>query len=204
MGYIERNIVTTSDLMPALDTEWNALKRLVEQSRDADLTGKTDAAGWSSKDHLAHLATWAHSVVRMVREGTPRWEGLGISKAVYETPGWDEKNEIIRQATRDLPLDEVMRRLEDIQRDIVGIVEGMSDEELNRSLADFAEGGEGESLIRRIVGTFPDHYEEHRIYIEYILAYDHPVPGGRTTISHTVSTSPSTRNRTSVPAKANP
>lgn len=170
MGYIERNITTKAELLPALDAEWNALDLLVQSTDPNDLVEKTDPAGWSPRDHLAHLAMWARSVIRMVREGIPRWEGLGISKAVYNTPGWDEKNEAIRQTTLALSLEQVMHQLADIQHDIVRMVEGMSDEELNRPLADFAEGGERETLIRRIVGTFPDHYEEHRIYIERILS----------------------------------
>jgi hypothetical protein len=169
MGYIERNIATKADLLPALDREWVALRQLVDGTDSTALVDRTDPAGWSSKDHLAHLATWARSVIQMVREGVPRWEGLGISKAVYDTPGWDEKNEVIRQASRKVSLTEVMQQLTDIQNDIVKIVDEMSDEELNRPIAEFAEGGEGESLIRRIVGTFPDHYEEHRVYIERIL-----------------------------------
>lgn len=169
MRYIERGITTRSELLPALEHEWEALTRTVAEADEPDLVSKTDAAGWSSKDHLAHLATWARSVMRMVREGTPRWQGLGISKAVYDSDGWDQKNEVIRQNTQEMSLDEVMRELGSIQRDIVRIVDEMPDEELKRPLADFAEGGEGETLIRRIVGTFPDHYEEHRIYIERIL-----------------------------------
>lgn len=169
MGYIELGITSKDELLPALEVEWEELRRVVDAEDESDLTGKTDAAGWSAKDHLAHLATWGRSVIRMVQEGIPRWEGLGISKAVYDMPGWDEKNEVIRRNTQDMSLDDVMRELEAIQRDIVGIVEEMSDAELNRPLADYAEGGEGETLIRRMVGTFPDHYEEHRIYIERIL-----------------------------------
>lgn len=170
MPYIEQGITSKAELLPAMELEWEALKRTARAADEQDLIDKTDPAGWSSKDHLAHLATWARSVIRMVREGTPRWEGLGISKEVYDTDGWDEKNEVIRQNTQGVSLDEVMSQLESIQREIVEIVEEMPDDELNRPLADFAEGGDGETLIRRIVGTYPDHYEEHRIYIERILA----------------------------------
>ena len=169
MGYIERNITSRDELLPALEIEWEALRGVVGEAVPEALTGRTDPAGWSSKDHLAHLAVWARSVIRMVREGVPRWEGLGISKATYDTPGWDEKNEVIRQQMQALSLDDVMGELESIQREIVAIVGGMTDEELNRPLAEFAAGGEGESLIRRIVGTFPDHYEEHRGYIRRLL-----------------------------------
>jgi hypothetical protein len=169
MGYIERNITSKDELLSALDVEWRALRRVVDEAEPEALTAQTDAAGWTSTDHLAHLAVWARSVVRMVREGIPRWEGLGISRAVYETPGWDEKNEVIRQNTRGMSSDAVMAELAAIQRDIVAIVGELTDVELNRPLAEFADGGEGETLIRRIVGTFPDHYEEHRGYIGRIL-----------------------------------
>lgn len=172
MGYIERDITSKDELLPALETEWRAIQAVADAADPAHLIARTDAAGWSAKDHLAHLAVWARSVIRTLREGVPSWKGLGISKAVYDTPGWDEKNEVIRQNTRHLSLDEVVDELAAIQRDIVAIVEEMSDEDLNRPLVELLEDGDGETLIRRIVGTFPDHYEEDRGYIERLLHMD--------------------------------
>lgn len=163
-------ITTRTELLLAMDREWEALERLLEHTSDRELTGKTDAKGWSSKDHLAHLATWGESVVRMIRDGVPRWEGLGLNRELYEAPGWDEKNEEIRQRSQVDTLEEVRAHLDNVHHDMRRIVDGMGDAELLRPLAEVADGGKGETIMRRVLGSFPWHYAEHREYIERILA----------------------------------
>lgn len=163
-------ITTRTELLLSMDREWEALERLLEHADTDDLVGKTDPAGWSSKDHLAHLATWGQSAISMIRDGTSRWDGLGISRGLYETPGWDEKNEAIRQQSEGDSLDAVRAHLDNVHHDMRRIVDGMTDADLLRPLAEVAEGGEGETIMRRILGTFPWHVAEHRAYIERILA----------------------------------
>jgi len=162
-------ITTKTDLILAMDREWEVLQRLIAGAGEPELTHKTDAAGWSSKDHLAHLAAWGNSVLLMVRDGTPRWDGLGIDRAIFSTENYDEENKVIRKQTSDWSLAQVTAHLENVYLEFRRMVDEMSDADLLRPLSDYAEGGEGETLMRRILGTFPWHFEEHREYIERIL-----------------------------------
>lgn len=88
---------------------------------------------------------------------------------MFETPGWDDKNEAIRQQSQVESLDEVRAHLERVHHDMRRIVDAMSDAELSCPLADVAEGGNGETIIRRLLGTFVWHVAEHREYIGRIL-----------------------------------
>lgn len=162
-------VMSKAQLMTKFERAWNALQSTLAESNEADLTTKTDAAGWSAKDHLAHLAAWANSVLVMVRDGRPQWEGLGIDKAVFDTEGYDEENEVIRQQTVDTPLDKVTSQLTDVHKELVRILEGMSDADLMRPCSDFVEGGQDFEIVHKLNGNGPDHYDEHRAYIARIL-----------------------------------
>jgi hypothetical protein len=162
-------VMSKAQLMTKFERAWNALQSTLGESNEADLTGKTDAAGWTAKDHLAHLAAWANSVLVMVRDGRPQWEGLGIDKELFEIEGYDAKNEVIRQQSADLPLKKVTSHLTDVHKEIVSIVEGMSDSDLMRPCSDFVEGGQDFEIVHKLNGNGPDHYDEHRAYIAQIL-----------------------------------
>lgn len=163
-------IDTKTELLDATDREWEKMDRLLMDADPVALVEKTDPAGWSSKDHVAHLAAWGHSLLLMLRDGTPRWEGLGVDKAIYSTQDFDPENEVIRQHTSGMTLEEVIAYLRNTQDEFRRLIDEMTDEALLRPLADYAEGGAGETVMRRILGTFPWHQAEHRRYIERILA----------------------------------
>ena len=162
-------VISKAQLMTKFERAWNALQSTLGESNEADLTTKVDAAGWSSKDHLAHLAAWANSVLVMIRDGRPQWEGLGIDQAMFDTGNYDEENEVIRQQTIDLPLKKVTAHLTEVHKGLLKALEGMSDADLLKPCSDFVEGGPDTGIVHKINGNGPDHYDEHRAYIEKIL-----------------------------------
>lgn len=164
-----KHVMSKAQLLTKLERAWDALQRTIAGAEAEDLMSRTDPAGWSSKDHLAHLAAWANSVLVMVRDGRPQREGLGIDQAVLETGDFDAQNEIIRQQTVDWPLDKVTSRLAEVHQGLVSAVHGMSDDDLLRPASDFVEGGPSAGILQYLDGDGPNHYDEHRGYIERIL-----------------------------------
>lgn len=164
-----REITTKDELLEEMDRAWNSLQATIANAHPRDLVERTDAAGWSAKDHVAHLAAWENSVLGMIRDGRPQWEGLGIDKALFEAEGYDEENEIIRQQTVDWPLDRVISHLTAVHTEMVRMVEGFSDRDLHRPCSDFVTGGQDFAIFHKISGNGPGHYNEHREYIERIL-----------------------------------
>ncbi|MFN8561388.1 MAG: maleylpyruvate isomerase N-terminal domain-containing protein [Anaerolineae bacterium] len=63
---------------------------------DEQLTQPTDPAGWTAKDHVAHLAIWEDSVNALF-DGIPRWQHMGIDRDLWETTDWDQINAVIQQ-----------------------------------------------------------------------------------------------------------
>lgn len=162
-------VMSKAQLRTKFERAWNALQSTLGESNEKDLTTRTDAAGWSAKDHLAHLAAWGNSALVMIRDGRPQWEGLGIDKALFDTEGYDEKNEAIRQQTADWSLKKVTSHLTEIHEGLLKALDGMSDADLLKPCSDFVKGGQDVEIVHKINGNGPDHYDEHRAYIEKIL-----------------------------------
>lgn len=165
----EKEITTKQQVLTEMDRAWDDLQSTISGVDADDLTDRTDAAGWSAKDHLAHLSAWANSVLVMIREGRPQHEGLGIDEATYETEGYDLKNEVVRQSRAGMSLPEVQTDLEHVYRELTRVLEGMSDEDLQRPCSAFVQGGQDFEIIHKINGNTWSHLDEHRVYIERIL-----------------------------------
>lgn len=166
----DHEITTRDQVTAALEGAWSALQEVVSSASASDLMERTDVAGWSPGNHLAHLAAWANSVLVMIRDGRPQWEGLGIDEALYNTEGYDEKNEAIRQQTVGWSLDRVTSHLAEVHHELMRVLAGMSDADLRRPCSAFVAGGQEFEIFHKLQGNGPEHYDEHRVYIERILA----------------------------------
>lgn len=164
------DITTKSELQAALDRAWADLQRVIESANPEDLMTKTDAAGWNVRDHLAHLAVWANGVIGMARDGRPQWEGLGLSRDAFDFERIDEMNEQIRQRMIDWPIDRARDHLAEKHAELKRVVDGMSEEELQRACSAFVPEGQDFAIIHKLDGNGPHHYDEHRPWIERILA----------------------------------
>jgi hypothetical protein len=163
-------IPAIDEMLAAMDQSWSALQAVVDAASPDDLTHKTDAAGWSAKDHLAHLDAWANSVLVMVRDRRPQWEGLGISKELFDEEGYDGKNAEIRDQRAAAGLDEVRSSLSATHEALLQAIVELSDEGLHRPANDFVPGSGAFEIAHKIMGNSYMHYDEHREYIERILA----------------------------------
>lgn len=165
----DNHVMTRTELLTEMDGAWRDLQAVLSRAEQTDLMEGTDEAGWNPTDHLAHMAAWANSVLISVRDGKPRYEGLGIDELTHHTADIDEKNEMIRQQARDWSVDQAMSRLANVHDELVRMVEEMSDEDLQRPCSAYIPGGQAYPVIELIAGAGPRHYNKHREYIERIL-----------------------------------
>lgn len=162
--------LSKTEVLEFFDTAWDDLQRVIANADPGAMMTKTDAAGWNVRDHLAHLAVWANGVLGMLRDGRPQWEGLGIPRERFDLADVDRMNEEIRQNTLDWPLDRTLARLEEVHRELMEAVRARTDDELQQPCSSFVEGGQDFEIIHKIDGNGPFHYDEHRPWIEEILA----------------------------------
>ncbi|MCO5217195.1 MAG: ClbS/DfsB family four-helix bundle protein [Thermomicrobiales bacterium] len=160
---------TRDQLVTAFDTEWFELMAAVNATNTDYLLTKTDAAGWNTRDHLAHLAAWLNSVIVMIRDGQPQWAGLGGPEELFSFEDYDPMNEAIRQLTIDWSVEDVLSLLHERHETLRAIVAEMSDADLLKPVDDFVPGAGDFAICYKIDGNGPHHYREHRGWIEAIL-----------------------------------
>ena len=163
---------TKAELERELDQGWSSLEALLSELTEEEMTGPTDAQGWTVKDHLAHLAAWERSMVYLL-EGKPRHEGLGVTEATYQGD-IDDLNAAIRAASKDVPLDTVMKLLRTTHDTLREQVAAMSEDDLQQTYSHFLpdEPGkdDGRPILARISGNSGGHYAEHIPWMEAIVA----------------------------------
>ena len=163
-----------AELLAYTDERWRAFAACTDALSEAEWMGPTDAAGWSVKDHVAHVVVWVRTEIALLRHGTPMQQSLGISDAVWDA-GWngghfDPINEEIRQQTiHDSPT-AVREERDRVFRRLIEVVSRFSDDDLARPANDFGLNEQGKSLLTVLTEYHGDHLEEHRGYIETIAA----------------------------------
>lgn len=107
-------------LVERLDKAWRALQESYAGLSDADLQrAGVIAEGWSVKDALAHVTTWEQEALKYLPliargEKPPRYKDL--------YGGLNEFNERKLREKRALPLDSVLRALEDTHQQLMAVV----------------------------------------------------------------------------------
>jgi hypothetical protein len=138
-------------------------------ANEDDLLNHTDAAGWNTRDHLAHLGVWLQGIIGMIRDGQPQWTAMNVPENLWSFEDYDPMNEEIRQQTIDWSVTDTLGMLRDRHETMVGIVYGMSDEDLLKPANEFVPGSGDFAICYKIDGNGPHHYREHAPWISRIL-----------------------------------
>lgn len=164
--------LTRTALLEANASAMAELEILISRHTPEELVTAHDPAGWTSKDHLAHLAVWLRGGLLPGTEGIARWEAVGMSKALYEAredEDYHRANEVIRQQHIDDSLDVVLALLRETFLHAQDYLRTASDDDLFRPLEPCASDPGPTSVF-----TLPDidgwgHISEHRGYIAIML-----------------------------------
>lgn len=127
------------ELLSEIDAAWATLNRALAKLTDTQITAIQDAAGWSVKDHLSHLAAWERSVIFYL-QNKPRNLALGVKVALLEKGPIDEINREIFEANRNVPLQEVRAQYQAVHHELMLLLAPMAEEDLLRSSGQFTPG----------------------------------------------------------------
>jgi hypothetical protein len=151
----------------------NQLLDLLEAQPEAALVERTDAAGWSAKDHVIHMAMWERGIVYLLRK-QPRHVGMGVPEDVFRGHDVDRTNDLIYRQHRDKDWANVRREFDDVHRELLATLDGLTWEDVQRPYSHYApnEPGEdnGDPVAYWIAGNTYGHYDQHREWIEALLA----------------------------------
>ncbi|MBX3046421.1 MAG: ClbS/DfsB family four-helix bundle protein [Anaerolineales bacterium] len=151
------------ELLQHMQAGWERLQAFVAEYSDEQLTGPTDAAGWTAKDHLMHLSVWAGSMVAVLNS-QPRRDYMEISREDWVTLAetYDVVNGILQQRYKDLPLAEVHKAVEEKHNELVARVEAMTEEELQLPYNHYQPNSKSTTpIFEYISGNSFGHYDEH-------------------------------------------
>ena len=163
-----------AELRARLDAGLTPFLAALDRLSEAQQTELRDAAGWTLRDHLTHLAAWADGVAALLRR-EDRWAAMGLNIKDPEQEGIDEDtlNERIAFQQRHLSASEARAWVVAAHGRLAAAVAALSDEELelpyDRYVAPFT-GDSGNPVGMYVAGNSFGHYEEHLPWIEALAA----------------------------------
>lgn len=163
--------VTKEQLLNDIRQGWERLQAFMGAYSEEQLTGKTDAAGWTAKDHLMHLSIWQGSMTAALNQQS-RQGYMEISNEDWATlrETYDVVNGILQQRYKDLPLAEVRQALQARHEEFLARVEALTQDELMLPYKHFQATSSSETpIFEYISGNSYHHYDEHIGWMRAIL-----------------------------------
>jgi uncharacterized protein (TIGR03083 family) len=159
--------MTKAELLSQMEQHWNDFSAYLQTLTEAQWTQRTDAAGWTVKDHVMHLAIWEDGGLALL-EGSSQRERKGISEEVWQRWDFDEINAMIQQRHHLRSWTEVLESFREAHRRLVAAVEKLSEADLQRLLhPDDPDSG---TFIDGVVINSYAHYAEHKPWIVAIAS----------------------------------
>lgn len=152
-----------SELMSALEREWNLLLNLANKLTDAQMT-RPDSGGWSPKDNLAHLYEWMNVLMGYHMDQRPPHEVLNVLPEVTKEWDFDIINPAIFERNKNKSRKEVLDELKQVYGKLYARLDSMSFEELLQPRR--ADDPEKRPVLLWILGDTTEHFLEHRETIE--------------------------------------
>ncbi len=158
-----------AELLARTQAGWDDLNTYVQTLNDGQLTQLTDAAGWTVKDHLMHLAIWEDGVWALLNKQN-RAGQMGIDAATWARWNFDEINAVIQQQYKDATWAEVEQKRHAIHDRFVAQIAAMSDADLQRPYRYYYPQSTNENAIyHTIIGDTYEHFVDHKQWIEAIV-----------------------------------
>lgn len=157
-------IDTKADLLSAISAAWNRLHALLDALDAEAMVTHSDGSGWHVRDHVTHLAAWERSIVSLL-QGQTRYDGLGVSEALYRSGDYDAINDDIMRRERHRSPAAAIADLRVVHEQLLALLAPLSDEDLLRPVGAYTDSEHGRraeiAMMDIIVGNTAAHYEEH-------------------------------------------
>ncbi|MBE0691193.1 MAG: ClbS/DfsB family four-helix bundle protein, partial [Anaerolineae bacterium] len=151
-----------------IERGWHELQGYLATLSDEQRTQRTDAAGWTVKDHVSHIVMWEDTINALL-DHKARAAHLNIDEATWKSGDFDKINAILQQRYQAMSWDEVMRMLHDVHRQFLTKLSALSDDDLHTSYKAFQpEATNDLPIIQWITGNSYEHYEEHIPWMQAI------------------------------------
>jgi hypothetical protein len=150
------------ELLARIATARRVLDDVVAALTEDELGDIRDGAGWSTVDHLSHIAAWERMLVAQASGGSEA-EASGIERARFEAMTEQEVNDALYHRLRGLALPDALAEYAAAHGAAVGLVRSMDEAGLQRPYA--REDPSGRTVMAAIADNTYRHYLEHRRWI---------------------------------------
>lgn len=163
-------ILSKAELISKMQGGWDDCQSYLKTLTEPQLTIPSDAAGWTVKDHVSHMAAWEDSVYALLTRQARR-EYMGVDLESWQSGNYDRINEVLRQRDAHLSLPEALKQFETIHHRLMAEIQSLSDDDLHKPYSYFQpETSVERPAIGWIVGNTYEHYAEHKPWIAAIVA----------------------------------
>jgi len=151
-----------------IEAGWYQLVELVNQVEDAAGLNQVGADGWTVKDHLAHVATWEHSLLALL-EGRDRAGAMGLNEPLEEI---DSINEAVRKLHATDTAEEALGYFRDSHAQLMAAIGKLDDADLEKPYSHYqpSETDEKRPVVGWVAGNTYEHYAEHIGWINHLLS----------------------------------
>jgi uncharacterized damage-inducible protein DinB len=149
------------------------LQAFISTLSEHDLTVPADAAGWTIKDHIAHLAAWQIGIAVLL-QGGKRWEAMGLSSAfVKKTTGFEAINAALQRKHSRMSARQVLDFLSNADAQFQFALSKLTSADLAKPYAHYSGEKPTERISQPVIGWVDGdswhHFEEHLPWMRQIL-----------------------------------
>lgn len=160
--------VTVDEVLQRIHNGWEQLHAYLNTLTPDQMTRPTDAAGWSVKDHVMHLAVWEDGIEALLNQQS-REGRMGVDSAAWQSDDYDAMNDVIFKHHQNKSLAEVQQVFSEVHERLVAKIQSLTDEAVNQDYTFYDASGPSRPIWQTIAGNTFGHYEEHIPWMETIV-----------------------------------
>ncbi len=161
--------ITKEQLLQRIAKGWDALQSFINQYDEIQLTQNQDAAGWTAKDHIIHLAIWERGIHALLNQQS-RVAAMGIDETIWKQ-GVDVVNDVIYKAHRHLSLADVLEQAQRQHQALIKTLSEMTDDQLRLPYQHYdPTSRKKRPVFLWVMGNTFQHYKEHQRWIVSLIA----------------------------------
>ena len=157
-----------TELLAFMREQWSGFVTASDALPDDVWLAPVDAAGWSVRDHVGHVATWLRAETALLGSGTPIPESTGMPAAIWDDGDTDAINEWFRRSIVTLSPAEVRIERDRVFPKLFEVVSGMSEEDLVRPARESGLEASDRPLLEVMTENYGLHFDDHRAQIEQL------------------------------------